>query len=223
MDSIKPATIKDFQVKEVYIDELLFEFSFTAPGDDGDVGKAAYYEIKLMNNPETLIYDANPTYKIPTNYVIQQAKEYKFEIKHSTFKNLQPNAPGTPELFKIKLLDRNYDDILLAVKIRAIDKSGNQGEWSQVKSIRLDKMYKLANGIRLYEKITRSKAVSIKANEINREKMLMIFLISLFSTLLLIFIIVVTLICYRMREKKPDEKSETENQLLDDPYPTVRI
>ncbi|XP_042318342.1 calcium-activated chloride channel regulator 1-like [Sceloporus undulatus] len=115
-DVFPPCKITDLEVEHHEDDELLL--SWTAPGNDYDIGKAEGYEIKMSENP--------------------------LELRDATFPNatslnisgLIPEDAGVKQSFQYKpenLQKENTTSIYFA--IRAIDDSNNVGETSNIAAV----------------------------------------------------------------------------------------
>ncbi|XP_066480671.1 calcium-activated chloride channel regulator 1-like [Tiliqua scincoides] len=113
-DVFPPSKITDLEV--VPIDDAeAFHLSWTAPGNDYDVGTAERYEIKMSKNP--------------------------LELRNATFQSaisvntsgLTPAPAGTKQSFQFK--PENFtkeNDTMIYFAIRAIDNSNNVGEVSYI-------------------------------------------------------------------------------------------
>ena len=166
----------------------MFEFSFTAPGDDGDIGQAMAYEIILMSNSIALLYHDNPDYKKPKDFIVPQGELLNFELNS----NFVPKVYGEKEIFKIKVhLNKSID--LIALKVRARDKNGNIGEWSPVVTIKLNNKYSLAHGILNFDRDKQKPRKLIMnhdpKNLLNRKTNISITLISIFIALVVVFLV----------------------------------
>ncbi|KAH0618443.1 hypothetical protein JD844_017651 [Phrynosoma platyrhinos] len=120
-DVFPPCKITDLEV--IFNGEGDFLLSWTAPGNDYDVGKAESYEIKMSINP--------------------------LELRHSTFHSaislntsgLIPEVAGVKQSFQYKaenFTKENGTSIYFA--IRAIDDSNNVGETSNIAAVPLSQL-----------------------------------------------------------------------------------
>lgn len=206
------------KVESVNLQDLVFEVSFTAPGDDGDMGKSDRYDIAMMSNPVTLLYEQNDGYKKPKNFKIPESLHLPFEIVSS--KTL--NEYGNKEHFKIKLNRIQIKTNLVSIKIRAIDKNENKGEWSHVVSIKLDSSIELADGIQEYERIVNLIKSPLTGNNdpnyvSKREKHVIISLVLVAVAMLVAF--GSFLLIYKIRKYKPKEQKKLDDK---DAAPLVR-
>jgi hypothetical protein len=192
------------KVEKITLKDLIFQLSFTAPGDDGDMGRCTRYEIKIMTNPVTLLYEENDEYKKPKDYKIPHDYNLNFEI----ISDSKPNEYGKKEKIRLKLNKVEID--LVSIKIRAIDENENKGEWSSVVSIKLNtNEIKLADGIRNYDRNLDIKNLAlIKSYDpdyvLKREKNILISLIIIVG--IMIISVVVFSIIYKfsnVQEKDP--------------------
>jgi hypothetical protein len=190
-DRISPSKIKDFKLKRGFHIVGEVQFEFTAPGDDGDFGKADLYEIIMGTNPIKVL-DINEITLNSTDLI-------EVQLISSTFsRNLIPNSNGTKENFMIKIPQEHMQQVI-AIKIRAIDAYGNKGDWSDMSVFNLNRdNIQLAKGIELfntnedYHKIgtQQEEALKIQLKRNNRIKITLVILLILllikFAILILI-------------------------------------
>jgi hypothetical protein len=180
---LKPGQIKDLQVEKLNIENgdriLSVKLNFTATGDDGDLGTAAFYDIKAMNDPailqefEDIEYDPDELRKLSDVDSLSQNHplfDYllPLNITSSSFDNFVPNQSGTPEHFLIDLTDLALQYYSICIKMRAIDLNGNKGEWSHVMVIKLSNKIKLAKNLRHYKSEMGAKLNYIKQRDRNQ-------------------------------------------------------
>lgn len=152
IDMISPAVVSDLELIELDTEFDLVKLKFTAPGNDGDVGQAAKYEFKAAYNPEILITSSDDSDR-NTNGSSRTQTEDKhslpMEIVSSSFRDYVPNVPGFKETFKINI-SKFKTEKTFSLKLRATDVNGNQGDWSPVLTIKLDKQVMLSPKLRHY-------------------------------------------------------------------------
>jgi hypothetical protein len=125
----------------------LVKFTFTAPGDDGELGLASEYEILSS-------YDMN--YLIDNHHDFEhenpekQNKSLPVNIVSSSFdRNTtnKPNQGGFEEHFVLKTSE--YKDYkTFSIKIRAVDAAGNYGKWSWPLTVKLSDDIELSPQLR---------------------------------------------------------------------------
>jgi hypothetical protein len=139
VDMIRPSMIKDLKVTEQDFFIGTIAFSFTAPGDDGDFGNCALYEILAAYDTNVL----NDEY----NSAINSDKFLPITLKSASFQNYKPNQGRSREFFTI-VSDKYTKGDTFAIKIRSVDFSQNAGAWSPVLIVKLNPTIKLATNLR---------------------------------------------------------------------------
>lgn len=235
-DLVRPSCIRDLEVVELDAANDLVQVKFTAPGDDGDIGQAARYEIKASYEPEHLFINDDLNYKssvvdvlpISNNTATEEHHTLLIEIVSSTFTNLAPNIAGFKENFQFRI-DKFKSQKTISLKMRAVDFNENYGDWSPVLVVKLDKEVTLARSLRFYvakpEEDDENKAAALNQEaselEFSKPKLLtdlsstrsysnfVFFLISLFATIGIIqilFLVVLAILDIRDRRKNDDIK-----------------
>jgi alpha-tubulin suppressor-like RCC1 family protein/subtilisin family serine protease len=107
-DTTAPANISDFRTRQASLDPLELSLEWTAPGDDGAVGRAAYYEIRLSDTPF--------------------ASDEAFTAGRLMLAPM-PSDAGTPQFINTRFPFRHPSGF---VGIRAIDNAGNASAVSSI-------------------------------------------------------------------------------------------
>ncbi len=107
-DTTAPATLSDFRSRQSSLDPLELLLEWTAPGDDGTTGRAAYYEIRQSDTPFT-------TEASFTNARLMLAPT--------------PSDAGTPQFINTRLPFRHPTGFF---GIRAFDNAGNVSAISSI-------------------------------------------------------------------------------------------
>ncbi|HEU4594235.1 MAG TPA: S8 family serine peptidase [Pyrinomonadaceae bacterium] len=107
-DATAPSNIADFRSRQASLDPLELMLEWTAPGDDGTTGRAAYYEIRLSDTPLT--------------------NETAFAHARLMLAPL-PSDAGTPQFINTRLPFRHPSGF---VGIRAFDNAGNASAISSI-------------------------------------------------------------------------------------------
>lgn len=164
IDMISPAAIKDLEVVELDTDENLVKLKFTAPGDDGDQGKAAKYEMKAAYIPENLmtsdVYQSDDNINSSNTISTDDKHTLAIEIVSSTFIDYVPNAAGFKEIFNINITKFKTEKAF-SFKLRAIDSFNNAGDWSPILTIKLDKNVMLSSRLRYFAMQLDEKAFAL--------------------------------------------------------------
>jgi alpha-tubulin suppressor-like RCC1 family protein/subtilisin family serine protease len=107
-DTTAPSTMGDFRSRQNSLDPLELLLEWTAPGDDGAAGRAAYYEIRLSDTPFTT--------------------EASFANARLMLAPTPSNA-GTPQFIQTRMPFRHPSGF---VGIRAFDNAGNASAVSSI-------------------------------------------------------------------------------------------
>lgn len=220
-DAVRPSSIKDLEVAELDTENDLVKIKFTAPGDDGDIGQAARYELKAAYDPQFLLINDDIEYK--NENTSEEHHSLLLEIVSSSFNNLTPNRAGYKEEFQFRI-DKFKSQKTISLKMRAIDFGENYGEWSPILTIKLDKTVVLSSNLRLFQPNTSEASalnqdVSQKNNSTDPYDLdtaksysnFIIFLISLFATIgiiQIIFLVVLAILDARDRRRQKSTKGK---------------
>ena len=104
------------------------------------------------------------------------------EIQSSSFVDLTPNQGGYEEHMTFSIKNLKEDSISL--KIRAVDRNNNYGEWSPVLTVKLNKIVKLSKGLKHYSKSQESQFLKTEEEPVEEKSFywqLFIFLVGMYK------------------------------------------
>lgn len=120
-----PSRIKDLKVESISQINRALTLTWTAPGDDLDQGSASSYDIRYDSSGITLLQLRDNARKLPDEFIIH---------------NKGPREAGERELIKLKMQVLQNQTASFAFIIRAIDKDGNCGEFSNLATVGIDRI-----------------------------------------------------------------------------------
>jgi hypothetical protein len=160
IDMIRPSIIKDLEVIEFDDMNDLIKLKFSAPGNDGDIGKANRYEFKAAYNPDILSTNNKYMNGDINKREISDKHSLHVEIVYSTFIDNIPNIAGFKENFHINI-SKYKSKKSFSIMLRAVDLSQNYGEWSPILTIKLDKNIILSPQLRHFRVIGKEKSTAL--------------------------------------------------------------
>ena len=173
-DLIAPSEIKDLYIDKIETANKYVKFTFTSPGDDGDLGVASEYQIICSYDINDLLDEKHDN----------QNKSLPIYIISSSFDRSvlnKPNQAGFSEYFLLNT--SSYEGKAFSLKMRAVDASGNCGKWTWPLTIKLTDEIELSPQLRHYSSIESSLSLlnEKKKNENSKEKRFSKFFIGFIS------------------------------------------
>ncbi|XP_053404614.1 calcium-activated chloride channel regulator 1-like [Mercenaria mercenaria] len=204
-DITAPGRITDVSIIDIstentqYGESRNFTITWTATGDDINVGQATEYELRISDDINVLINDFSNAELL--------------DIKNANF---TPKAAGEVEYVRLEIdAEESYTSTTF-LGISAKDEAGNAGDISNIVSILVANGYRVKiDGEVVYSKIYIVEAIEKDVVEEEKKMNLAAFIISLSSAavVIVIAIVAVTVCMKKLKAKESVEDSEFANRV----------